>query len=220
MLNGIRWRRLAAFVGCVTPLTIGAQSFEGAIMIRVVAGGRNGPATADSVEYLSRGGNVRINMMSPAGAVSILALATEGKTYAVLATQRAYMEMSAGDAAGSVAESAGATTISRSGRKETIAGYECEHVLVESNGATGPQKTDMCLTKALGPYVNPVSGLAGARLTPWQRQLASEGGFPLKVTLSDGSVALEVTRIQKRRVSDTLFRIPADFSKMEMPKRP
>ena len=78
----------------------------------------------------------------------------------------------------------------------------------------------MCLTSVLGPYVNPMASLGGTRLTSWQQQLARDGGFPLKVTLPDGTVVLEVTKIEKRRVSDALFRIPSDFSKMEMPKRP
>jgi len=33
-------------------------------------------------------------------------------------------------------------------------------------------------------------------------------------------VALEVVKIEKRRVSDMQFRIPADFTKMDMPRSP
>ena len=57
-------------------------------------------------------------------------------------------------------------------------------------------------------------------MTAWQRQMVKEGGFPLRVTLADGSIPIEVTKIEKKRVNDTLFRIPADFSKMDMPRRP
>ena len=150
----------------------------------------------------------------------MLGLAAEGKTYLVLESQKAYMELPAAEAAASVASASGVVTITRSGRRELIAGFECEHVEVESNVDATGRKTDMCLTSALGPYVNPMASFAGVRLAPWQRQLAANGGFPLKVTLPDGTVALEVTRIVRRRVSDTMFRIPADFSKTDMPRRP
>lgn len=216
----MRWTRTLGLIGALWPFTLGGQSFEGAITIRVTVGGRGGAPVAEEVEYLSRGGNMRVNVMSPVGAVAILTLAAEGKTYIVIESQRAYMEVSAGDAASAAAINSGATTITRSGRKETVAGYECEHVVLETNGANGPQKTDMCVTRSLGPYVNPMAGVGGARVMPWQRQLALEGGFPLRVSLTDGSIALEVTNIVKRRVSDALFRIPPDFSKMDMPRRP
>ncbi len=211
--------RLVALALVAMPWTLGAQSFEGAITVRFTSGGRSGPSAQD-VEYLSRGGNVRVNIMSPAGAVAVLGLSAEARTYLVIESQRAYMEVPTGDAVGSLATSAGATVVTKSGRRETIAGYECEHIIVESRGDAGSRKTDMCLTSALGPYVNPMASLAGGRMAPWQQALTSDGGFPLKVTLPDGSVALEVTKIEKRRVSDALFRIPPDYNKMDMPKRP
>ena len=214
-----RWRVRMALACCALPLSLHAQGFEGAITMRLTAGGRSGAAPQD-VEYLSRGGNVRVNVMSPAGPMAMLGLAAEAKTYLVIESQKAYMEVPISDAAGSMAASAGPTNVSKSGRKEIIAGYECEHIIVETHGESGNKKTDMCLTSALGPYVNPMASLAGVGLAPWQQQLARSGGFPLKVTLPDGTVALEVTKIEKRRVSDALFRIPSDFSKMDMPKRP
>ncbi len=187
--------------------------------MRVAAGGR-GTAAPDTVEFLSRGGNVRVNLKSPAGAIAILALVAEQKTYVVVESQRTYMDVSTtlnSDAAASVAPSA---TITRTGRRETIAGYECEHALVATTGSGGSQTTDVCLTSALGPWINPSGGLGAGRMAPWQRQLMKEGAFPLKVVTADGVVSLEVVRVEKRRVSDTLFRIPADFTKMDMPRRP
>ena len=216
----MRWTRTLGLIAALSPCTLGGQSFEGAITIRITVGGRGGAPATEEVEYVSRGGNMRVNVMSPVGAVAILGLAAEGKTYIVIESQRAYMEVRADDAASATASNAGAPTITRSGRKDTVAGFECEHVIVETSGANGPQKTDMCLTRSLGPYVNPMAGFGGGRATSWQRQLALEGGFPLKVSLPDGTVALEVTKIVRRRVSDALFRIPPEFSKVDMPKRP
>jgi hypothetical protein len=222
------WNRVgpAVAVGCSAllamawPLVASAQTFEGAITVRMA--GRGGQPGTD-IEYLNRNGNVRVSLASPAGPVAILRLATEAKTYMVIESQKAYMEVPTADAVSAVAANADKTKdakITRSGRRETIAGYECEHVIVEVPGDGDTQKTDVCITQALGRYVNPMAAFSGAAMAPWQRQLASEGGFPLKVIGHDGTVVAEVTRIEKKRVSDTQFRIPADFNKMAMPKRP
>ena len=214
-MTNTRWRWLGGVAIAVVPSLLGAQAFEGAITMRIAANTRNGPATQE-LEYLSRGGNVRVGLTTPMGSMAVLGLAAEQKTYIVMDAQRSYVEMVAPGAAMNRAATA---KVSRTGRSETIAGYVCEHVIIESVGANGPNKDDMCLTTALGPYINPMSAMSGP-MSAWQRQLISDGAFPLKVTLADGSVALEVTKVEKRRVSDTLFRIPADFNKMEMPRRP
>jgi hypothetical protein len=202
------------------PALLLAQSFEGVITVRMA--GRGGqPAT--EMEYLNRNGNVRVNLSSPAGPVAILRIAAEAKTYMVIESQKTYMDVPMADVTASIAANAGKPSdakVTKTGRKETIAGYECEHIVIETTGANGPQTTDVCVTQALGGYVNPMAALGGAALTPWQRQLSTDGGFPLKVLGNDGSVVAEVTKIEKKRVSDTQFRIPPDYNKMAMPKRP
>ena len=212
---------LCVLLGAVAPGIVGAQSFEGTITMHVtIGGGRGGAAAPQELEFLSRGGNVRVNIMSPMGAVAILGLATESKNYVVIEKQKTYMELAPTEIA-AVTETVSTAKLTRTGKKETVAGTECEHVVVEStdgNGAT--QRTDMCLTRALGKYLNPLAAMGGNRMPAWQQKLASDGGFPLKVTLADGTVAMEVTKIERHRVSDTLFRIPADFNKMDVPKRP
>lgn len=220
MSRHILQTRLAAVallsVGLIAPTVVSAQDFEGVITMRMPGMQRQG-APPESVEYWSRAGNVRMNMSSPAGSLVILGLAGEQKVYVIVESQKSYMEVTPSDAA---AAAPTAATVARTGRKELIAGTECEHVIVEATGANGVTKTDICLTRALGPFVNPMTTVAGARLSPWQRQLIADGGFPLKVTLNDGSVALEVTKIERKRVSDALFRIPTDFNKMALPRRP
>ena len=206
-----------AVIGLVVnvPLVLAAQGFEGAITLRVNSGRAGAPP--QEIEYLTRNGNVRVNINAPTGAMSILGLQAESKTYMLMESQRMYMEMPKDDIAAAIPRNDDAK-VTKTGRKETIAGESCEHVIVETNGTNGPQKTDACMAAGLGPFVMPMSRLNG--LSTWQRQLMKENGFPLRVTLGDGSVALEVTKIEKKRVNADLFRIPADFSKMDMPRRP
>jgi hypothetical protein len=211
-------RRAACFaLVCVLPAAVSAQGFEGVISMRIAAGKSTQPP--QEVEYYARGGNVRVNLATPAGPVAMLGLGAEQKMFMVVESQKSYMELAAPDAKGEAAKLAEAK-VTRTGKKETIAGYECEHVIIETTAASGPQRNDVCVTKALGRYVNPMASLGNAMMPAWQKQLVSDGSFPLRVTLSDGVVALEVTKVEKKRVSDALFRIPADFNKMDMPKRP
>ncbi len=205
---------LVSSMNLLAPAGMQAQGFEGAItMLVATAPGR----PAEPVELLSRGGNVRATLESPAGPLIVLGLAAEKKTYVVIASQRTYMDVTpdlvdASQAAPSVAGSAGAgpVMVIRTDKKDTVAGYECDHVRVRTSGSN---EVDVCMTRALGAFVNPLTSMPGARMTPWQQQLARDGGFPLRATMADGTVVLEVTKIEKRRVSDTQFRIPDGYVK-------
>ena len=219
-LRQFAWFTAVSALGFAAPVVVHAQGFEGAITMRM-APPRNGPVLPE-IEFLSRAGNVRVNVMSPAGSIAILGLGNEKKTYMLIESQRSYTEVSVADLDVAGAAAPGAVTVTKTGKKETVAGYECEHVIIASaantRGAGTP--TDVCVTRALGTYVNPLASLAGGVANGWQRQLTADGGFPLKVTRADGTVELEVTKIEKRRVSDSQFRIPAEFNKVDMPRRP
>jgi len=213
-------RAAALAVAVSLPAALSAQAFEGSITMRMTAGGSNGGV--QDIEYLARAGNVRINLNTPGGALAILSLATEQKVFLMMDAQKSYSEISGADQNQLATATEATVTMQKTGRKETVAGYECEHVIVETPAVQGraAQRTDVCMSKALGPFINPRNAMAGSRAPTWQRQLEAQGGSPLKVTGSDGTVMLEVTTVTKRRVSDAIFRIPDDFNKMTLPRRP
>ena len=204
----------------LVPQVMAAQPFEGALTMRVSSKGANGPQSQE-MEYLVRGGKVRVSMGGPAGAMSLLSVPQEQKMYVLIAAQNAYMEMPIGDAASSVAASSVAaktpadTKITRTGRMETVAGYACEHVTVASAGQT----VDICMAKGLGGYVNPLASMQRSSEPAWQRMLTADGGFPLKVTMQDGSIPIEVVKVEKKKLASDLFSVPLTYMKMEMPRR-
>lgn len=199
----------------VVPPMLSAQPFEGAVTMRMSAKGANGPQVQE-VEYLVRNGKVRVSMGGPAGAMSLLSVPQEQKVYVLMAAQNAYMEMPVADAASNVAMKTPADAkVTRTGRMETVAGHACEHVTV----ASAAQAVDICLAKGLGGYVNPLAAMQRSREPAWQRVLTADGGFPLKVTMQDGSVPLEVVKIEKKRLANDLFSVPLTYTKMEMPPR-
>jgi len=199
----------------MVPQAIAAQPFEGAVTMRVSAKGANGPQEQE-ITYLVRGGKVRVSMNGLAGAMSLLSVPQEQKVYVLMAAQNAYMEMPIGDASSSVAAKTPADAkITRTGRMDTVAGYACEHVTV----ASAAQTVDICLAKGLGGSVNPLASMQRSSEPAWQRMLTVDGGFPLKVTMQDGSIPLEVVKIEKKKLATDLFSVPLHYTKMEMPRR-
>jgi Domain of unknown function (DUF4412) len=199
----------------VLPETSAAQPFEGAVLMRMSAKGANGPQSQE-MEYLVRNGKVRVSMGGPAGAMALLSVPQEQKVYVLMAAQSAYMEMPIAEASSNVAARTPVDAkLTRTGRMETVAGYACEHVTV----ASAAQTVDICMAKGLGGYVNPLASMQRSNEPAWQRLLTADGGFPLKVTMQDGSIPIEVVKIEKRRLANDLFSVPLHYTKMEMPRR-
>jgi hypothetical protein len=199
--------------------------FEGVVTMRM--SGRGGPgappggASAQEIEYSISGRRMRMSIAGPAGGMTMLMLPADKKIYMLMAAQNAYVEMPMADVA-ATAERAQATSptdvkVVRTGKVETVAGYRCEHLALTATTPAGPQTTDACVSKELGAFTNPMSGL-GAKSPSWQTSLEQQG-FPLKVTTPDGVVALEVTKIEKKRLPNTLFTIPESYTRMQAPDR-
>ena len=204
----------AALLAVVVPSVLFAQPFEGALTMRLSAKGANG-AQRQEIEYLVRNGKVRVSMGGPAGAMSLLSVPQEQKVYVLIALQRAYMELPAAAASSAAKATPADAKITRTGRMDTVAGYACEHVTVASTAQT----VDICMAKGLGGYVNPLAAMQRSSEPAWQRSLTADGGFPLKVTMPDGSIPLEVVKIEKKRLANDLFSVPLDYTKMAMPPR-
>ena len=212
---------------CATTAVASAQAFEGVITMRM-SPMRGGGDALQELEYMSHAGKVRVNVKSPMGPMGVIGVPAEKKLYLLIDPQSMYMEISTDAAAG---RAGGANVniaepkITRTGKKESIAGRECEHIIVDMQQET----TDVCVARGLGPFMNALSGVGGmmgmggrgAGAQPaWQRSLAADGAFPLKVTRPDGTVQLEVTKIEPKKLADALFTVPGNYSKMDMPRRP
>jgi Domain of unknown function (DUF4412) len=217
--GAVTWFSLCALGS--TPAVLGAQTFEGTITMRINAPGRGATAQGQAtmpqqMEYQVRGGKVRVNLGGGmAGGMAMLAVPQEQKIYMLMVAQQSYMEMPMvppSAAASAAAAAADEVKVTRTGRKEVVAGFTCEHVLLTPAKGEG---TDMCLTTALGRYMDPMQGMRRGPAPAWQKQIAD--GFPLKVSLPDGSVAMEVTKVEKKRLANELFSVPANFTKIASP---
>ena len=218
-----RWTaaRLVAGAMVIAGGSLGAQTpFEGAVTIRMSQKTPQG-VMSQQVEYFMRAGKVRVNMAAPAGmpvaGPSLILSPVEKKMYMLMPAQSAYTELPMSDslltaAAQRAPGGADDAKIVRTGKRETVAGVSCEHVQVRSTSGT----IDMCVSKELGRFVNPTDAMRQSG-GGWQRELGNE--FPLKVTMSDGSVPLEVVKVERKRLSNELFTVPGTYNKMTMPAR-
>ncbi len=200
----------------VMATSVAAQNFEGLITMQFSGLAANG--VPQDVEFFTRGTRgVRVNAAGPMGAMSMISMPAENKIYIVIDAQSIYMELPSSLDGVPTGVTAVEPKITRTGKRETIAGTVCEHVRVE----TGTDVTDVCMAQGLGPFLNILNAvrLGGKGAPAWQRGLAADGGFPLKVTGADGKVALEVKKIEKRKLSSALFVIPSHYTKVDMPGR-
>ncbi len=211
---------LSLFAGVTT---LSAQApFEGAVTMRLSSAppksaSPNGNAPTQEMEYLVRNGKVRVNMGGQGAGMSVRTSPQEEKLFILMPMQNAYMEMPLAAAAASAREAVPADVkVTHTGKMETIAGYSCEHVVFVSG--TSPA-VDVCMAKGMGSFVNPMTAMQRGSVPAWQRSIAADGGFPLKITLADGSVPVEVLKIEKKKLANELFSVPLNFTKMAMPQR-
>jgi hypothetical protein len=217
------------------PAAAAGQEFEGAIYAQMLAQGK----TIDVVYYV-KGLRSRIEATSPeiqkqsVGPAITISDGNTGEMITIMPAQKMYTRMNVKDVQ-EIGKALDAKdrdhklpdlTFRRTGRKETVAGHECEHWLV------GPDQTDMCIAKGLGFWgASGQSGIGAlskagflerrdieAQLAryPELRELAEHGAFPLKV--NGQNFTMVVTRIEKKRLGDDLFRPPAGYQEMNLGK--
>jgi len=121
--------------------------------------------------------------------------------------------------------------VTSTGKTETIAGYNCEHWLIGD-------KTDVCMAKGLGYFGGGGSGDILGKLknlalrekikaqldtNPEFAKFVEGGAFPLKMAQIENGQSktiMEVTGIERKSLDDSLFTVPADYKKTEIPGMP
>jgi hypothetical protein len=115
-------------------------------------------------------------------------------------------------------------TVTKTGKTAKIAGYGCEIYLSKDKSDGGT--SELCVAKGLsnaalyGMITGEVSGRGG--YPAWFRELVKDGGFPLLQVDRDKSGTeesrLEATRVETKRLDDSLFVPPAGFTKAALHK--
>src|SRR5262245_32410823 len=143
---------LGAALVCA-PATLVAQKFEGAITIALTT-----PQGTNEMTYLIKGDQVRIDLPGRGGMSGYMLRDNSKKLNAmVIPSQSMWMDMQAMPGTNPTA-AAKTPDIKSTGRKETIAGYECQHVVIAAEDG----QYDVCAAAGLGSFVmgQPMGGRA------------------------------------------------------------
>lgn len=207
---------------------VGAQS-DGTVTVQMANG-------MTMVQHI-KGNSVRIEVPSQGGMPGNMAMIIDGETgtmTTMIPAQKMYMQTT-GDRLAAMGDSMqkkqGPTQLSVTpGGTETVAGQQCTDYTISGVGANGkPGQVQICAAPSGVGMFTPTS-LGGrnpmARMWNNNPQAAAvlaqfKGKAILKVSQSDNGepmkLLMQVTSIDPSKPQDSLFKIPADYTKMQMP---
>ena len=201
----------ATLISIALPNVSPAQAFEGVISMRMTGSGRAAGMIQEAQYFASRSGKARVGLTTPMGPAAIIMSPADKKMFLLIDQQSSYIEQNLDNLTGTPVAGDPAKVV-RTGKKETIAGMECEHIKVD--------ELDICAAKGLGQYLNFGGNMmGGGGMLPWQNAMLKEGVFPLRVTLPDGTVQLEVLKIERKAVEPAMFQVPDNYTKIQLPGR-
>lgn len=202
---------IAAAMLAGTPLAAQGGNFEGVVSMKTEHG---------TLDYYVKGGKIRMepHMGGDPEHEGVMIYDGDGhRMTMVMPSQKMYMQY---DLAGKPDLTDNEDLkVTKMGKSDKIAGYSCDYYhVVGKNGSA-----DVCITTELGRFMSPGQRgpmSRGAQPPAWARAFGNKPAFPLKaIAYEDGkqSMAMEVTKVEKKSLDASLFAPPADYKKFEMP---
>ena len=212
-------------------------SFEGLVAYKLT-----GKGGATEMTQMYKGTKSRTEVTSGAQSTAMIMDGAAGTMTILMPPQKQYMVMDMKTMGGGLAgmlgkghkdSGSGGTPgtpgtmpkITATGRKETIAGHECEYYVMGDKG-----EMEVCSAKGLGMFMmgqSPMGGalssmasLAALATNSDAAKLFADGFFPLKVVNTEHGkkeVVMEATRVEKKPLEASLFAPPPDYKEMKMP---
>lgn len=217
---------------------LGAKTFEGEIKAKMFAG----PEPTD-VLYAIKGTHTRVEMqfsmpqLSPGGGMKTITQtnitltdSSSTKQTTLWPESKTYTTMDLNELAGGAARDSSIAfpKVTSTGKTEQIAGLTCQHWRI---GDT----TDVCLAQGLGYFgggsggiLDKLKNLAGGKSKAQIdnsefAEFAEGGAFPLKMARienGESKTIMEVTVVERKSLNDSLFTIPQDYTKKDIPGMP
>jgi hypothetical protein len=194
--------------------------FEGALTMHV--GDSHRPAA--DITFLVKGDKLRFDPPSHHGEMSHVIFESGAKKMLVIMDgQKTYMEMEAptihADTTTNHVPSAEAS-VTKTGKHEKVAGYDCEDWDIKERSG---KRSQACIAEGIPflDFTNVGTGGAVASANPWMQELHEKKLFPLRAIEQDATgkevSRMEVTKIEKKKLDDAQFAIPAGYKKLELP---
>jgi hypothetical protein len=188
--------------------------FEGDVTMHVVSG----HAPPQDLTFHVKGEKLRVDVPEQRGEQAHAIFdQSSNKITVIMDTQKMYMEIDPSAAQAHAQAAHTPAKIVETGKHETIAGVDCEDWdITESNG----KKVSVCIAKGVaffdfGGGMRP-GGADSA--SAWMDELRAKKAFPLKAVETDPTgkelSRMEVTKIEKKSLDDSLFTVPAGYRSM------
>ncbi len=193
----------------------GSTPFEGDITMNVSDHGK----PPQTITYEVKGSKMRFDAPTgrPGGSGYAIMDTSNKKMITVVDAQKLAMVMNmddVGKGAGpaAAAGAAAAPKIDKTGKTDTVAGYQCD---IWNVTAQSGNKSEVCVTKGI-TWFSSMKDPSKA----WMSTLTGEGMFPLRAVTSDPTgkevSRMEVTKVDKKSIDDSRFEVPAGYKTMDM----
>lgn len=207
----------------LTTVLLSAQGFEGYVKYKV-----EGEGETTFLKYYKKGDQVRMEPETDQMQMGGVILFKDGKTFMLMPAQNMYMEfsdemynmMDIGEDDDTSEEAEEDFDMpEKTGETKDILGYSCEKWIFEDEEYT----TEVWAAKGLGEFVLLSVPMGKQNMPEWYNDISEGGFFPMLVEAKDagGRIGgrMEVVDIKEESVSDSMFEIPENYTKFEMPGR-
>jgi len=209
---------LALLLGVFAGIARAVETFEGRITMKLTSEGKS-----NEVAYATKGSRMRMEMNSEGKSVVTLLDLNEKQMMMLMPDQKMYMVMPLRDVPGAdkVDAAAADTTLEKTSETEIILGYKTTKYLARSKDQKEP--VEIWAAEGLGSFFNPndLNVMGGKRKAPlWEKELREKGFFPLRIVSKPKKGRedrMEVIKLDKTALPESLFVPPADFKKFNLP---
>jgi hypothetical protein len=191
------------------------SGFEGSITLRSTRG--SSPPVDMVVK--AKGDKLRFETPTSDGRAAIAIYSpTDNKVTVLVDAQKIAMDMDLSSPSAAPNTSADTSNVDKTGKSETIAGIGCEDYVVKDPSG---RRTETCIAQGLAFF-----DLEGVRRgvggSAWTKSLREKKMFPLKSVEYDAAgkeiSRTEAVTVQKEKLDDAMFVVPADYKRMTQPR--
>lgn len=203
---------LLSIAFCFVNNNYAQTQFEGKVAFKVFDEG-----TPHSMDYYAKGSKIRFDTNEEGQQAQIIWDTSKKEFMVVMPQQKMYMLMQVpesklkSDISNDISKNANFT---KTKEKKKILGYTAVKLVYQD----GDDKGEAWMTQELGSFRlfdNPMQ--KNEDKDQWQKDFEAGGYFPLEV-YENGKKVFEVMGIEKKSFDGSIFKAPADFKKMDMPK--
>jgi hypothetical protein len=189
---------------------ISAKDFEGKVCYIKSEGGKQ-----TNSSYFLKGGFIRVEAVNEKGVPSVTIMdMAKLEAITLMPDNKMYMAMKI--PVSKAEELAAQTELVRTGEKQTILGHSCEKILIKGKDYT----VETWGAEGMGTFTSIAPRGSGAK-NGWEALMAAQGFFPLRTIhfnkKGKETMRMEVTSVEPQSLSSSLFEVPADYKKFEMP---